>query len=186
MTADGNNEFLPIAEARTWLATIWFSGSGLILLILLATSFGDVFQGKLEQVWSVSLSTVLPTLSLILSVLGANAIVERREKGQTFSEQPADAFVRRDFFRLTWILSVVYLLLVVVSFFAHPFVTAASAPAVTAEEVLREWGGEDAGGDAREKATSAADVILFSNLWLAPLQGLVVAAMGVLFFTKRD
>lgn len=185
--ADVNNHrLLSMAEARFRLCVIWFSGSGLIFLILLATSIGNVFQGQLQQVWSASLPTVLPTLSLILSVLGASAVVERRANDNETDEHEPETFVRRDFYRFTSALSIVYLLLILVSFFAHPFVTAANAPAVTAEEVLRELTANNADDASKEEGPSAADVILLSNLWLSPIQGLVVGAMGVLFFTKRN
>ncbi|MEX1027058.1 MAG: hypothetical protein WD049_03485 [Candidatus Paceibacterota bacterium] len=186
-----DKQLIPLAEARSRISMVWFIGAGLILLVLLATSLGDVFEGRLQDVWSASLPTVLPTLSLILSVLGASAIVEKGRKRQEQVDNQVDdhveVFVRRDFYRLTKVLSIGYLVLVLVSFFAHPFVTAAKAPPVTSEDVLDLLNANHGDGQAKADAgKSAADVIVLSNLWLAPVQGLVIGAMGVLFFTKKE
>ncbi|MDA1055923.1 MAG: hypothetical protein O3C40_36520 [Planctomycetota bacterium] len=186
--ADVNNKnLIPIAEARSRLSLVWFVGAGLIFLTLLGASFGNVFAGQLQEVWSASLPTVLPIVSLILSVLGASAIVARRTDDPEEGDAKGETFVRRDFYRLTFGLSIGYLLLILVSFFAHPFVTAAKAPEVTSADLLDELNASNLDGEVTaHEGASAADVIILSNLWLAPVQGLVVGAMGILFFTKKE
>lgn len=124
---------------------MWFIGSGLIVMLIIGQSVMGKYQNKVQEVWGWVLPTILPSLSLILSVLGASALANELETVR----------VKRSFFRIAYSLSVVYLFLVVMTIVIEPLTTFESL------ELLR-----------------------LSNLWLAPLQGLVTLALGVLFFTK--
>jgi len=114
-------------------------------MLIIGQSVMGKYQNKVQEVWGWVLPTILPSLSLILSVLGASALANELETVR----------VKRSFFRIAYSLSVVYLFLVVMTIVIEPLTTFESL------ELLR-----------------------LSNLWLAPLQGLVTLALGVLFFTK--
>lgn len=148
---------ISLEKARYRLARLWFIGVGIIFLLLVAQSFSNHYQGRLEEVWSWALPTVIPTLSLLLSVLGANAIVQ-------VNDSNADTgMVRRSFYSIAYWLSVFYLLLILVTILFQPI------------GVIM---------NPSEKFT-AVDFLKRSQLWLSPVQGLVISAMGILFFSKQ-
>lgn len=72
--------------------------------------------------------------------------------------------VRRNFLKLSIALSVFYLLVLFLSVLAQPFVHA----------------------DGTDLVDKRIELLETSNIWLGPLQGLVVTALGVLFFLKDD
>jgi cobalamin synthase len=69
----------------------------------------------------------------------------------------ADLVVDRFFYRLSWWLSAVYLATVAATLFVQP---------------LTRW--------------APLDLMLRSNLWLGPMQGLVAAALAAFFFRPPD
>lgn len=69
--------------------------------------------------------------------------------------------VRTGFYRLSLALSIFYLCMLLLTILIQPFATA--------------WRNETSSGQSLETA----------NLWLGPLQGLVVAALSVLFFLRQ-
>ena len=138
---------MALEEARAALITIWFIGAGIMSLILIAQSFLGRYGDNVQAVWSWFVPTVLPTLSLMLGVLGATAV----------SEDPNPKVVKVFFFRLSRGLSIFYLLVL--------FLTVALEPLAP---------------------LPATKLYTLSNCWLAPLQGLVVAALGILFVSKEQ
>jgi hypothetical protein len=138
---------LALSRARSLLARLWFAGSGLIYLLLIAQSVAGKYQGEGKEVWGWALPTTLPTLALIVAVLGAGAL-------QPAEEAPR---VRRDFCSLAVWLSACYLALILGLILAAPL--SPFEPLALYKQ---------------------------SGLWLAPLQGLVTSAIGVLFFTRRE
>ena len=136
-----------LTEARTKLAGLWLAGSGLLFAVLVLQSIGGKFHKnqELQKAWSWFIPTVVPTLALMLSVLGAGALA-----GQDARQ------VRADFFRLAWWLSLAYLLVLAGTLVLQPF-----------------------------SPMDAIELFTASNYWLTPMQGLVVAATGVLFTTNE-
>jgi len=149
---------VPLSQARKQLSTIWFVGSGLIFLVIVAQSIGTVYQGQLSELWGWFLPTLLPTLSLIVSVLGATAI-----DTQAPATSKKVVLVRSDFHSITFWLTWMYLGLLLATILAQPAARFSFA----------------------DENAKAIDVLKVSSLWLTPVQILVVAAMGVLFFTRR-
>lgn len=145
-------------EAARWrLAVVWFPSCGLIFLIMIAQSLGGAYGDELQRAWSWALPNFLPTLALMLSVFAADALRSSGDEGQTV--------VRRNFALLATSLSIFYIVVILISLVAQPIFgtyAAADDPIVARLELLEA-----------------------SNLWLAPLQSLVVAAIGVLFFLKE-
>lgn len=141
-------------ETVRWrLATVWFCGSGAIFLLLALQSLSGLYQDRLQGVWGWALPNFLPTLSLMLGVFAASALQNDAEDDRLG--------VRIGFYRLSFALSLFYLLMLLLTILIQPFVGA--------------WRNEP----------SAAQSLETANLWLGPLQGLVVAALGVLFFIKQ-
>ena len=136
------------------MAKIWFGGAGILIVLLIAQSFGTVYQGHIAEVWSWALPTVMPTLSLIIAVLKSSAL--EKDDNQD-SKQPK---VKRRFYFVALWLSVFYLTLVVGSVLAAPIMSY-----LHTEEDFTNF-----------------DAMKLSNLWLAPIQGIVVGCMAALFF----
>lgn len=146
---------LPLRRVRSRIALLWFVGAGLVYLLLIGQSLGTVYSGRLIEVWGWALPAFMPTLSLIVSVFGASALISPSED--------ARVQVRGDFYRLTYGLSVTYLCVILMTILAQPIATALNP----------------------DENFKAADVLKLSSFWIAPLQSLVVLAMGSLFFAKQ-
>jgi hypothetical protein len=106
---------ITLETARIKLARLWLMGGGLILLLIFFQStFGNVYVDHLEEVWSWILPTLIPTLSLIVAVMGANAL----NIAETTQDQ---IMVRRSFYTITLWLSLAYLFLILATLVATRF-----------------------------------------------------------------
>jgi hypothetical protein len=133
-----------LEEARSRLSTVWFAGSGLVFVLLMVESLFGKYGTDTQQVWAWYIPCVVPTLSLMVSVLGAGALGSGDRR-----------YLRYNFFTLTWWLSLSYIVVLLLT------VIAASV------------------------RVPAVDVLVLSNSWLGPLQGVVVAAIGYIFISKH-
>jgi len=102
---------LPITFCKRRLATVWFGGAGIVFLLVLLQSLFGRYGDEVTQAWGWLLSSVMPTLSLIIGVLVLDA-VQRADVTRTI-----DAFL----FRLTVWLSLAYLLAVFLVVVLTPF-----------------------------------------------------------------
>lgn len=151
----------PLSEsaARWRLAYFWLAGAGLVFLILVVQSLTGYYEPKTEQAWSWFLPTVMPTLSLIIGVLVADA---RKRRQALQDDEPAEPTpAHRPLYRLSGALSALYLLMVTVSILVQPLLASLPEPIKPLELMTR------------------------SNLWLGPLQGLTAAALAY-FFTSGE
>jgi len=147
----------PLETARWQLATVWFGGSGIIALILFVQSLLGAFGQHVQQVWGWAVPNILPSLSLMMIVFVGTALVDDPETDKMA--------VRTPFLRLCLGLSGFHLLCVALVILLQPFMAS------------RTPDGQDF--DPMASFTVA-------NLLLGPLQGLVAAALGALFFTKSQ
>ena len=106
-------------QARIGLARLWLFGSGLIASILIAQSVAGKYEGVVQDVWSWALPSIIPTLSLILAVLGANALGKEKKQNR----------VQRTFYTITFWLSASYLVLILSTLAVEPLV-ALDAPSL--------------------------------------------------------
>jgi hypothetical protein len=150
------NGMVTLEKARWQLAVIWFPAAAVLFIILVLQSLGGTYGSDLQRVWGWALPNFLPTIALMLSVFAAEALRPRKT---------TDTHVQKNFCTLASWLSVFYL--------AMLFLSILSPPVLNYFGVLK--------GD-----TSKAALLETSNLWLGPLQGLVVVALGVLFFLKKE
>lgn len=164
-----------LQRVRLRLAVVWFGGCGPIFLILLIQSFSNVYVGQLTELWSWAMPLMLPTLSLIVSTLGAEALVPHKDGVKT-----EESFVvRRSFYMLAFWLSIAYLALILGTIIAQPIFMQSHAGPVLADEVTASF------QTGVSEQPERAEMLMQSSLWLAPFQSLVVAAIGIVFFTKR-
>jgi hypothetical protein len=104
--------FIRLDEVRWKLAKLWLIMSMGFALLLIGQSVMNKYAGKVTDVWSWALPTIIPTLSLILTVLGASSN-ETSKDDQTRIKKP--------FYRAAYWLSVVYLSLILGVILVEPF-----------------------------------------------------------------
>jgi hypothetical protein len=99
-------------KCKKSLAKVWFLGAGIVfILILFQTLFGK-FSGQQEKAWGWFLPTVMPTLSLMIGVLVADAKQEPAK-----DERKIDPFL----FKLSMRLSISYFVVVLLTILVQPF-----------------------------------------------------------------
>jgi len=135
-------------DCKKKLAILWFLVCG-ILFLLMFFQFNH-YGSYVDEAWGWLISSILPTLSLIISVFTVDALTEKRTK------KSVDVF----FFRLTFSLSAVYLLLILLMIILQPFMI---------------------GGDP----SRIIEQMRKSHKFMGPLQGMVVATLGI-FFTRQS
>lgn len=150
-------QMMPLDQVRWRLALVWFPLGGILITLLIAQSLAGVYGDELQRVWGWALPNLVPTLALMVSVFAADA--HNQQAGSRVR-------VRRNFYILAAGLSIFYLAIFSLSILVQPLVqllNPGSSADVHARIVLMEK----------------------SNIWLGPIQGLVVASIGVLFFLRE-
>jgi len=104
---------IPLDNARSRLALIWLGGASLILVIVVLQSLLGRFGDRTQEAWGWLLPTLMPTLGMIITVLGYTALAPQ------FSE----AVVRRSFLAIAVWLSMLYLFLILLTILIEPLVT---------------------------------------------------------------
>ena len=135
-----------LRKCRKQLATLWFAGSGVLFLIVLFQTFLGRYAGRVNDAWGWFLPTVMPTLSLIIGILVSEAL------GKQSGKKVGDRFV----YRLSFVLSLSYLIVVSLTIFMQPF-----------------------------SSLQPIQLLNQSQLWLGPFQGLVTASLGA-FFVRAE
>ena len=100
-----------MTKSKKKLATLWFIGAGILFLIVLFQTMLRRFGEQSGEAWGWLFPTILPTLSLILSVLVVDAL------GKGIERKTVDRFI----FRLSFSLSAVYLVVVGLTILVRPF-----------------------------------------------------------------
>jgi hypothetical protein len=100
-----------MSRCQRGLAGLWFVGGGILFLVLIVQSLLGRYADKTTDAWSWFLPTVMPTLSLIIGVLVAEAL------GRNPTVKSADRFL----YRFTLALSAAYLIVVFLVFGLKPF-----------------------------------------------------------------
>lgn len=136
-----------MSTAKKRLAILWFFWFTIIFLLLLIQTLAGVYKDKeITEAWSWFLPTVMPTLSLMIGVLVSDAL------GMSKKVNYVDKFL----YRLSFSLSLLYLVVVSLTILAQPF--------------SELW---------------PLELMKKSQLWQGPLQGLV-AAILVIFFMQKE
>lgn len=155
--ADPHASSIPLDTARWRLAWLWFAFGGVIVLYLVAQTFGGAYRAEVDRAWGWALPNFLPTLALMLSTFSADATDIGAETRR----------VRRGFFRLTVALSVFYLSLLAATLVGQAFFM-------------------DADLAATDIVAARLEFLERANLYLGPLQAAAAGALGVLFFGKSE
>ncbi len=100
---------IPLNKVRTSILRIWLIGAGMSTLILVVTSILRGNADAARDVWSWFLPLVLPTIGLMVGVVGAAALVKNGERN-----------VRNDFFNIAWWLSIAYLFILSLTILLEP------------------------------------------------------------------
>jgi hypothetical protein len=98
-----------LAQTRAKITRLWLVGGGCAAIILVISS---ILRGRADaarEVWSWFLPLVLPTIGLMVGVLGAAALGQRSER-----------FVRKSFVDIAFWLSAAYLALLVLTILLEP------------------------------------------------------------------
>ena len=145
-----NRVLIPLDNVRTRLAVVWLGGAGAFILLVAVQSLLGRYAARTQEAWGWLLPTIMPTLGLIVTVLGYTAL------DPIFSR----SVVRKTFFHIAFGLSVLYIALILLTVLIQPF--------------------------AAHEPEKAVELMHTSSIWLAPMQGLVDSALGVLFISKKD
>ena len=95
---------------RTRLAGLWIVGSLLIFSLVIYQSLASVYADRVQDVWEWLLPTLIPTLTMIVTVAASTA----------FMSSASSAVVRRNFYRIALGLSVFYLVLILFTILSLP------------------------------------------------------------------
>lgn len=98
-------------SAKKRLATLWFTASGIIFVIMLLQTINGKFEDKSDEAWGWLFSNVIPVLSLMLSVFLLD-ISSAQKKAET---------VPRFFFQLVFFLSIAYHIAIFSVILLQPF-----------------------------------------------------------------
>jgi hypothetical protein len=105
-----DDPLVSLAATRAAITRLWLSGAGCAAIFLVVSS---ILRGRADaarEVWSWFLPLVLPTIGLMVGVLGAAAMGQR-----------AETYVRKSFVDIAFWLSVAYLLLLLITIVLEPF-----------------------------------------------------------------
>jgi hypothetical protein len=101
---------MALSEVRASITRVWLIGAGFSAIILVVASILRGQADAAREVWSWFLPLVLPTIGLMVGVLGAAAMSDRDE-----------SFVRSSFVGIAWWLSAAYLAVLSLTVLLEPF-----------------------------------------------------------------
>jgi len=104
-------DLVPLDKARTRLATVWIIGTSVVLLIVVLQSLLGRFGQQTQEAWGWLMPTIMPTLGMIVAVLGYSAL------DPLFSS----SVVRRSFLNISVWLSGFYVFLILLTILVQPF-----------------------------------------------------------------
>lgn len=103
-------EAVGLDRVRSKLAWLWLGGAGFIVTILVVQSLLGKYGSGVQEVWGWALPNLVPTLGMIITVLGYTALDPERSKFE----------VRADFYKIALSLSIAYLFLVALTILIQP------------------------------------------------------------------
>src|SRR5262245_17934277 len=103
-------DLVSLDTVRVRLATIWLGGASVILLIVVLQSLLNRYGDKTQEAWAWLLPTLMPSLGMIISVLGYTAL----------DPVLSGSVVRKSFLRVAQWLSVLYLGMILLTILIQP------------------------------------------------------------------
>lgn len=122
-------QLIPLDKVRSRLALLWLVSSSLIIVIVVLQSLLGRYGEKAQEAWSWLLPTLMPTLGMIVTVLGYTALDPTALEG----------VVRKSFFHVAFWLSALYLFLVLLTLLIQPFAKADPEKAVQLMRLSNLW-----------------------------------------------
>lgn len=101
---------ITLDKVRNRLALLWLLSTLVIFLTLILQSLRLVYGQQTQEVWGWILPTLMPTLTMIVTVLGYSAL----------DPELGRARVRLSFFRVAFYLSLAYLVLTFLTILVQP------------------------------------------------------------------
>ena len=102
---------ISLQRSQGRLASLWFSGAGLLIALVLAQTVFGKYGSRWNEAWQWLMPTIAPTSGIIIGVL----VKDMRQK------RAGSLTVDRFVFRLTMILSAAYLSSVALTILLSPF-----------------------------------------------------------------
>lgn len=106
-----SDDVLPLDKVRNRFAALWLIAAAVLTLILVMQSLLGKFGDNAQEVWGWALSTIMPTLGMIISVLGYTAL----------DPTTGTSVVKKSFSAIAFWLSVLYLILIALTVLIQPF-----------------------------------------------------------------
>jgi hypothetical protein len=124
-----SGDLVPLERVRNRLAFGWLAASALIFVIVVLQSLLGKYGDQVQDAWGWLLPTIMPTLGMIISVLGYTAL----------DPSMLESVVRRSYFRLATGLSVLYLLLVLLTILIQPFAAQTASKSIELMQTSNLW-----------------------------------------------
>jgi hypothetical protein len=145
---------MSLTQCQRRLLLVWYLGAAPAFVVLSGQTLTSFYEGHGQnpnEVWGWFLPTLMPTLLLVTGVVAA----------QARKSHPDEHTVERYYFRLSFGLSVFYLLVVNLVLLAMP--------------LILQW----------QDPQSIIGYLTKSSLFLGPIQGLVGATLGAVFTSAK-
>ncbi len=104
---------ISMSKCKKNLSTLWFLSAGILFFILIMQSILGHYGEQYREAWEWLLPNIIPTLSLIISVLVMDAL------GKSVKTESIDSYM----FKFTFSLSLIYLLTILITILLQPFST---------------------------------------------------------------
>jgi hypothetical protein len=140
-----SRDLITLDGVRTKLATLWLGGGSVVIIVVVIQSLLGRFGERTQEAWGWALPTIMPTLGMIVTVLGYTAL----------NPIYLSYVVRKSFFHVAVWLSALYLFLVLLTIAIQPL---AGADPVELMRVSNLWLGPFQG-----LVTSALGVLFVSK-----------------------
>jgi hypothetical protein len=111
---------ITLDAVRSRLSILWLVGGGLLFVLMVLQSLMGRYADKTQEAWGWLMPTIMPSLSMIVTVLGYTAL----------DPLYSTSVVRKSFFNMAFWLSTLYLTLVLLTILVQPLVANAPGEAV--------------------------------------------------------
>lgn len=138
-------KLMNLSKAKNALATLWGIFTIILVFIFSFQTLNGIYLDNEKQAWGWLIQGIFPSLSLMIGVFISDSLQHKKSGEQ----------VKRFYFRIAFILSFCYLLLMLFIVLYRPFTVYAPI-----------------------------EILEISSIWIGPIQGIVTAAIGMFFFNN--
>ena len=145
---------IPVHAVRDRLAVLWTIGSGVIVLILIMQSLGNVYDQRVAEVWFSIAPMFAPALLVVIIASGTDALKPLGARGRPY--------LPRTFYLVAFWLSAANLFLILGTIASEPIVVYLHP----------------------DDGFAPADVLRASMLWMVPFHIIVLGVVGISVFSR--